>query len=105
MPTSQWGGAMSDGEFVTTVLDAFQQQFQRLNLGPVDYAVAVRWSQTDMPAAIPVRAIEAAAATCDPRKAQRFKLQWLCDDVTDAYDEWRRMMGPYRGLTNPNVLD
>ena len=87
---------MSEPDFIGTVLDAFQVQFGRLNLGPMDYDVAVRWAQTDMPSTIPVRAIEAAAAKCDRGKALRFKLQWLTADVEEAYTEWRRMMGPYR---------
>jgi hypothetical protein len=83
-------------DFISTVLDSFQQKFGRLNLGPVDYDVVVRWSQTDMPSTIPIRAIEEAAAKCNPAKALRFKLQWLTADVDEAYTEWRRMLGPYR---------
>ncbi len=83
-------------EFVLTVLEAFQRRFGRLNLGPIDYDVVVRWSQTDMPATIPVRAIDAAADTCSPEKARRFRVAWLGPDVEEAYAEWRRMIGPYR---------
>lgn len=87
---------MSNPDFISTVLDTFQERFGRLNLGPMDYNVVVQWSQTDMPATIPVRAIEQAAAKCDQAKALRFKLQWLTADVEEAYTEWRRMLGPYR---------
>lgn len=87
---------MADQDFVSTVLDAFQAQFCRLHLSPVDYSVAVQWAQTDMPVTIPVRAIEEAAAKCNLSKAHRFRLQWLTADVEEAYIQWRRMMGPYR---------
>ncbi len=87
---------LSNPDFITTVLDTFQQQFHRLHLSPVDYSVVAGWAETDMPVTIPVRVIEQAAAQCDLGKAQRFRLQWLTPDVDEAYTEWARMMGPYR---------